>query len=438
MPILVLLTWVTCLALFVSLSAILVLRYGARALLIPMLLAFIPPIIFFPFAFDSANASVVGPYQFRRIISHLPQAWYVFGSTATLFIIALFVAATQRRRVSVRRFGFIDRGFTKIVISDAAANALFLFEGLLFVFLIASGFRYGAGTFSAFDNTSLRPVMNAANSLLSLGVLISAIRLMNQRSVGRVLVLLVTLFMSGLSGQRGIALVPLIIFSAIFLSVRGIKVSVWPAVLAIIMLPLAMAMADYRATAIPVRGVRVAQATSQRGAIYRFVYGNQFSDVRDLSWIMSGFDGRLLLGRTYLAGYTPFIPSAFWSYRRQWGFGDWTVRQAGLDPERHSGLRGGFFSELYFNFGLIVAMIGAIAAGTIYGRILHGEVDHDAEVTDRVRRSAISLSSYNKVLVTLSVMFTPGFFGVPVMFGLLFAVDALVRIGPRGQARLAT
>lgn len=428
MPFLILLTWVVGVATFLALNLTIALRFGYRAALLPVLFGFVPPILFFPFAFDVANVNVVGPYQFRRILAHLPQAWYLFGTTGITFMAVLVAVATQKRdRVSVK-LDFFDRSMTKLVIDDTAAGGLFLLQLALFVFLIWSGFQYGAGTFSAFTNTGLRPVMNAANTLFSLGVLLSAVRLMNRVTAVRSIIFLVTLFMGGLSGQRGVTLIPLIIFSLVFLSVRSIKFSIWPAVLGLLMIPLALTISDYRSTAIPVRGAGTVVQTDQRSIVTRFAYGNQFSDVRDLAWIMSGFNGRLLLGRSYLAGYTPFIPSKFWGYRRQWGFGDWTVRQAGLDPTRHGGLRGGFFSELYFNFGFIVAMLGAVIVGVVYGRILRHEVDHDEVVTDRVRRSAVALASYTKATVLLSIIFSPSFFGVPVTLLVLLTVDVLVRL----------
>ena len=430
MTLLVTLTWLIGVATFVSLNLVIALRFGYRAALLPVLFGFVPPMIFFPFAFDLANVNVVGPYQFRHIYANLPRAWYLFGTTGLVFMVMLFIVAIQRRRASSIRLDFFDRSLTKLVIDDTAALVFFLFQAFLFLLLIAAGFRYGAGTFSAFDNTALRPVMNAANALFSLGVLLSAIRLMNKPSVGRGIVLAVTLFMGGLSGQRGVTLIPLIIFSLIFMSVRSIRISIWPAVLGIVMVPLALAISDYRSTAVPINGIRTVAVSTQRSIVDRFVYGNQFSDIRDLAWIMSGYDGRPLLGRSYLAGYTPFIPSKYWSFRRQWGFGDWTVRQAGLDPDRHGGLRGGFFSELYFNFGFAAAILGALLSGFIYGNILRHEVDHDILVADRVRRSAISLAGYTKATVLLSIMFSPGFFGVPVTVGLLLAVDLLIRLRP--------
>ena len=431
MPLLVLITWLVGLAVFLSLNLLIALRFGYRAALLPVLFGFVPPVIFFPFAFDKANVNAVGPYAFRRIVVQLPEAWYLFGTLGAAFIIALFLTATQARTPRSIALGFFDRSLTKLVIDDRAAMGLFAFEALAFLFLIAKGFHYGAGTFSAFDNTALRPVMNAANVLFSLGVLLSAIRLMNIPTVVRGLVLLVTLFMAGLSGQRGVSLVPLVIFSLIFLSVRSIKISIWPALLVVVMVPLAISISDYRATAIPERGTQAApRTTDQRGVVAKFVYGSQFSDIRDLAWILSGFDGHRLMGRSYLAGYTPFVPSRYSSFRRQWGFGDWTVRQAGLDPNRHGGLRGGFFSELYFNFGYVVAMLGAIVSGILYGRILRHEVDHDRLVADRVRRSAVAMSSYTKATILLSVIFTPGFFGVPVVIGVLLVVDWLVRLCP--------
>lgn len=431
MPLVTLLTWVATLSIIVTLNLLIAIRFGYRAGLLPILFAFVPPMIFFPFAFDTQNILATGPYHFRHIVANLPKAWTIFGSTALVAMAAIFWSLNVSNRDPVVRLGFFGRSITKLVLDDNAALGLFIFQGILFIFLIASGFTYGAGTFSAFEDTTLRPVINLTSSVFSLSVALCLVRVMIRRSVSRWVVLLLTMFMAGLSGQRTVVLFPLIVFSLIFLSVRSIKFSIWPAIIALFLTPIAMAMADYRSTAVAITGQTAPVHSVQRnGLVSRFVYGNQFSDVRDLAWILSGYDGKLLLGKSYMAGYTPFIPSAYWDYRRKWGLGDWTVRRAGLDPRHHSGLRGGLFSELYFNFGFLVALVGAALVGLMIGVIIRQEVEHDRLIVDQARRAAFSLTSYIKVSLLLSTVFSPAFFGVPVIILLLLVVDTTIQMSP--------
>lgn len=436
MSLVVLLTWLAAVSIIVAINLLITVRHGFRTCLLPILLGFLPPMLFFPFSFDRQNILATGPLAFRRIVTNLPEAWMIFGSTAVVATLVVYWTVHLPRGTGRTTLGFFGRGVTKLVLNDTAAIILISIQTILFIFLLSSGFTYGAGTFSAFENTALRPVINFANALSSLSVPLFLVRISHRRSALNWILLFASIVMAGLSGQRSAVLFPLIIFSLIYMSSRSIKFSIWPAVFALMLMPVAMVMADYRATAVVSEGRAAPAAQGNRaGFVAGFVYGNQFSDVRDMAWILSGYDDQLLMGRSYVAGATFFIPSRYWDYRRQWGLGDWTVRQAGLDPRYHSGLRGGFFSELYFNFGLIVALLGAAATGFVIGRILRHEIDHDRVVQNHTRRAAFALANYLKVALLLNTVLSPGFFGVPVILMALFLADMAVAIGPKGRKR---
>lgn len=436
MSLVVLLTWLAAVSIIVAINLLITVRHGFRTCLLPILLGFLPPMLFFPFSFDRQNILATGPLAFRRIVTNLPEAWMIFGSTALVAMLVVYWTVNLPLATGRTTLGFFGRGVTKLVLNDTAAIVLFVVQIILFVLLISSGFTYGAGTFSAFENTALRPVINFANALFALSVPLCLVRVSDRRSALNWIMLFGTIFMAGLSGQRSTVLFPLLIFALIYMSSRSIKFSIWPAIFALMLMPVAMVMADYRSTAVAIEGrAAPVERGNRTGLIAEFVYGNQFSDVRDMAWILSGYDGRLLMGRSYLAGATFFIPSRYWDYRRQWGLGDWTVRQAGLDPRYHSGLRGGFFSELYFNFGLLVALIGAAATGFVIGSILRHEIDHDRVVQNHTRRAAFALANYLKVALLLNTVLSPGFFGVPVILMALFLADMAVAIGPKGRTR---
>jgi hypothetical protein len=72
---------------------------------------------------------------------------------------------------------------------------------------------------------------------------------------------------------------------------------------------------------------------------------------------MSNWDGTLLLGKTYLAGFLGFIPSFLFPLRQQWNLGPETLKLSGVyvtDPTHiHPGLRGTYLAEAYLNFGIL-------------------------------------------------------------------------------------
>lgn len=105
-------------------------------------------------------------------------------------------------------------------------------------------------------------------------------------------------------------------------------------------------------------------------------YGNNLSDLRDFSWVYADWNRQLWLGKTYLAGVTPFVPRFVSEFRDTWGLGVATGTAIGVDPQVHPGLRPGTFGEGYFNFG----WLGVIAVGVLIGVIIK-YVDLDVKRT---------------------------------------------------------
>jgi hypothetical protein len=95
-------------------------------------------------------------------------------------------------------------------------------------------------------------------------------------------------------------------------------------------------------------------------------YGNSLSDIRDFAWVLTGWDDSLLLGKTYFAGFLDFIPRELMPYRDEWGFGKFTARTAGLNPDIHAGLRPGIFGEAYFNFGICGIVLCGLLTGFLW------------------------------------------------------------------------
>ncbi len=96
---------------------------------------------------------------------------------------------------------------------------------------------------------------------------------------------------------------------------------------------------------------------------FKFCYGNNFSDLRDFAWMLSYWDEKLLLGKSYAASLISFIPRSMSEFRNEWGFSYYMTDMVGLDPSSHAGLRPGVFGQVYFNFGFLGVIISSLIGG---------------------------------------------------------------------------
>lgn len=103
---------------------------------------------------------------------------------------------------------------------------------------------------------------------------------------------------------------------------------------------------------------------------WEMITGNTFADIRDGGLILYAFENKRqkwLLGKTYLADFFIFIPSAIFKYRRVYGWGAYTSNTL-LGMANHPGLRGGDFMEAYLNFGCSGVIINALIRGSVIGK----------------------------------------------------------------------
>lgn len=98
-------------------------------------------------------------------------------------------------------------------------------------------------------------------------------------------------------------------------------------------------------------------------SLYNSYTGNNFSDLRDFSWILSKFNGEFYLGKTLLADILGFLPSSVLPFREEFTIGRVTNVIVGLPTDTHFGLRASNFGVWYLNFG----WVGVIIEGFILG-----------------------------------------------------------------------
>lgn len=148
------------------------------------------------------------------------------------------------------------------------------------------------------------------------------------------------------------------------------------------------------------------------------VYGNTFSDCRDFAWMLSGFDGNYLFGSTYISGFTSFLPSYFFPFRREFAMGVISLDLAGLDnvTGEHPGLRGAPFFEIFFNFSYLGVVIWGIVLGFItrYSDLaMRYSVNNNSNVTVGYIKSI-----YPMLIGGLGI--TAGMFSLYVFLGAVF------------------
>lgn len=98
-------------------------------------------------------------------------------------------------------------------------------------------------------------------------------------------------------------------------------------------------------------------------SLYYAYAGNNFSDLRDFSWILSKFDGEYYYGSTLITGFLSFVPTAILPLKEEYLFSRVTNKIVGLPTDSHFGIRASTFGEWYVNFG----WAGAIFLGLILG-----------------------------------------------------------------------
>lgn len=204
----------------------------------------------------------------------------------------------------------------------------------------------------ALATPSLRPIYLVAEQLVIFSVGISIVTTLLQR---RLLPFCFALFFIGCSlftGTRSAAILAVFLgflaFFAIRLSGRFLLV-------------LAVGVPIMVFGALGIEELRAPEARAAFGdltAIERLLFGNNFSEIRDFAWILSGWDGALFGGKTLVAGVLSLLPSAASDFRTDWSWGRVTLRLSGLSEftsaaSGHAGLRPTIFGEWFMNFGML-------------------------------------------------------------------------------------
>ena len=402
--------------------------HGHRTLIFSIFLAVVMPLSFLVFAFDYRNIYAIGE-NYTEMVRALPEAGFLYTMYCLVFFATFYLAAEFWKPSAPMSVGVIARGTLIALTSDLAIAGLLLVHLALVGALLAGGVSFGGGLIDALTNGWLRPVANIWSVWsVFVGTLTSARFFLRPglRTGGEVVLALI---LSLVTGQRAVALLPFITGFIAVLGSRGSRRIVLASVIGISVIPAALLLSELRASRSTEMATAQVRSNSLSGS-EMIAYGNNFSEVRDFAWVLGNYDGRLLGGTTYIAGYTSFIPSAALSFRTDWAFGTFTARTAGLDPRYTGGLRTGFFSEMMFNFGKVFALLGTIVYGVLTGRIFSRQVVISKYSESLEQRTASDLAVYYMFVVYNACIFTPGFFFVMIMIAVMLFLFSIRKLFP--------
>jgi hypothetical protein len=274
----------------------------------------------------------------------------------------------------------------------------------------------------------LRPIYNITHVLLPLTIAVGLfVGVQRHRRLILVLAVL-NVGLAILTGARAVAFGGLLLVTIVFL-IHASLLQRLSIARALALIPIALA---FLILAVYLGDLREGQYNLFRSVAtlgIKVFYGNNFSDLRDFAWVKSSWNGEYFLGKTQLAGFLAFIPSAVSSFRAEWNWGVITTTLVGLDPRITPGLRTGAFGEMYFNFGLP----GVLLAGFLNGyllRLVHNDCLSAAQTLAPYDARLKILSALVTLNLVGALLNTAGFFNVYVtvaVLGGLQTLDYLVR-----------
>lgn len=211
----------------------------------------------------------------------------------------------------------------------------------------------------AMVNTSLGPIMNALGSCSMCAFIYLSLYYWNKKEKVALFFISINIIAILLTGNRSTLISPILIFILIYCCINEEKIKNPKQWIKMIMMIIGLFI-----IAIEISELRMNDESELKtlGSIVQFFYGNNLSDLRDFSWILTGFENNFVFGKTYLAALVSFIPSSILEFRSEYALGVITNKFANIEGF-HFGLRGGIFCEPYLNFGYIGVVIVGIFIG---------------------------------------------------------------------------
>lgn len=366
------------------------------------------------FITNPLNAVIVGS-DFTRVTSAVPQVFFIVIIGYAFVVIGgnlwSFGLGVGARKAAVRALDVVPRCSLMLMSSWdllvlLAMVCLCLQGALLLLYFSHNGFGFDLRAYT-FDHPGVRPL--AQITALS-SVIVASHCLARYADTRELSLLLCTMLLSfGLLffGQRGNIFAIFMNIGLCYVLRLRKRVSLAKVFLGVSLL---VVLVLYLGNA---REGKYSLGEFLGSLFFLLLYGNTFTDLRDFSWVYSGWNHVLWLGRTYLAGLVTFLPRGASDFRATWSFGIATGWTVGLDTESHPGLKPGLFGEAYFNFG----WVGVLALGLLYGAVLR-RVDIDVKAAMRARRPMM-VKAYSSTTLLIVVSCAVTSLTLPLLYALI-------------------
>jgi hypothetical protein len=317
-------------------------------------------VLLYPSDRSEINILSTGEYFYHQYMKTIDPAFVLTSIGLWIFLATLVIGSRFKAEISM---GVIGRSVKTFIFSDNLAYLLIAIEIALFIVMIIAGVKLFAARNSGFIDPKIRPVILASTYMGTFCLSIFFARLFYRVNALNVALILISGLFTLTLGSRGALLGPVLFYI--------IYNSWWHKEKNIVKYVVLLVASLFVVQAL--NALRGGGGDSDGGTdsfAANIFYGNAFSDLRDFAWILSGFGGAFLLGKTYLAGALGFVPSFLFPLRQQWNIGPTTLVLSGFinsDPtHKHPGLRGTFVTEAYLNFGYIGIIGISILLGLFY------------------------------------------------------------------------
>lgn len=375
---------------------------------------FVPLIFMYPFAFSVKNSNVTGYFEYLSYQDDISKAFVISVVGILAFVIGSYFATKLKSKHKVNNTLYYSYRF---LLNKINIFLFFICLVGLFLLMYQLGFfdtTFFGGRSYAMENSNLRPISNFFYAANSIFLMLALTYFYINRSKFSIILVVIGFLFSLSNGTRASALNSILIFIFMHFTLNTkpknnlMKLFVY----GVILLVSAMYIGDLRHGQYNI----LLTVSSMLDSIF---YGNNFSDLRDFSWVLAYWDQQFQYGKTMIAGYLSMIPSYLFPLRTEWGLGTFTVSTIGYDTSVHPGLRPGIFGEAYFNFGYI----GVVIFGFIYGFFVN---KFNIYVIDSLKgnydnkEKIIKVSMCYLVVWTVNFMISAGFFNTYVLLFVLF------------------
>lgn len=323
----------------------------------------IPIFLLYPFA--SSDLNVISTRdEIKYIEQYVDQAYFIS-------ILGYFFMCVGKKMCGSQyslRLNVLERLVYKNLKAPNFYKIICIFLIISYVFFIILNIKYPEYSLNLrlirFDNPLIGSVINIITSLIYFFIIVCGLKCIEKKSTYRVVIFILASSLTIIIGVRSILILPIALLSIIYFILNREKIKkrnyMYTILLGIVLLLGTSLIRDASFNEFNLFESIIL-------VLFQIFFGNTFSDLRDFSWVLTGFNDDFLLGKTYLSAIISFIPSSILEFRESYKYGIVTNNFAGIGNwSNHLGLRMTVFGEIYLNFGYI----GIIIFSTIMGYIL--------------------------------------------------------------------